>query len=217
MINILIVDDHKVLIDGIKSILADQEDIQVVAEALNGPETLRLLEQKEVDVVLLDINLPGQDGIEICKIITKSYPSVKVLALTMFNEGSFIHGMLKSGAKGYLLKNSGKDEVIAAIRSVDKGEKYFSKEVSNTLIESMMPGREKKTSGFIPKLTRRETEILKLIVEEHTTAEIAKKLFLGLSTVETHRKNLLSKVGVRNTAGLVRVALEHKLLDHGAL
>ena len=212
MIKVLIADDHRVLIDGIRSILSDQPDIEVVAEALTGPAVLEQLTRHEVDVVLLDINLPGKDGIETCKIITGQYPGLQVLALTMFNEGSFIHGMLKSGAKGYLLKNSGRDEVIAAIRAVHSGEKYFSREVSNTLIESMMPGNERKSSGFIPKLTRREKEILKLILEEHTTAEIAKKLFLGLSTVETHRKNLLSKVGARNTAGLVRVALEHKLL-----
>ena len=216
MINVFIADDHRVLIDGIKSLLDDQSDIQVVGEALDGEATIMELNQIDVDVLLLDINLPKKDGIEVCKILSKQYPDLKVLALTMFNEASFIQGMLKSGAKGYLLKNSGREEVIKAIRRVYSGENYFSQEVSNTLIQSIMPGTEKKStasSTMIPKLTRREKEILQLIMDEFTNAEIAKKLFLSLSTIETHRKNLLSKVGVRNTAGLVRVAIENKLLD----
>ena len=215
MIKVFIADDHRVLIDGIKSLLCDLDDIEVVGEALDGDATLTQLKQIEVDVLLLDINLPKKDGIEVCKILTKENPEIKVLALTMFNEASFIQGMLKSGAKGYLLKNSGRKEVVKAIRRVSEGESYFSEEVSNTLIQSIMPGGDKKTgtSLLIPKLTRREKEILQLIIEEYTNAEIAQKLFLSLSTVETHRKNLLSKVGARNTAGLVRIAIENQLLE----
>lgn len=215
MINVFIADDHRVLIDGIKSLLEDQEDITVIGHALDGEEAIKQIAKNPPDVLLLDINLPLKDGIEVCKTVYKSHPDIKVLALTMFNEASFIQGMLKSGAKGYLLKNSGRKEVIKAIRKIYKGENYFSQDVSNTLMQSMIPGGEKKTSSssLIPKLTRREKEILQLILEEHTNAEIAKKLFLSLSTVETHRKNLLSKVGVRNTAGLVRVAIENNLLE----
>lgn len=121
--------------------------------------------------------------------------------------------MLKSGCKGYILKHGGKDELVQAIRTVHRGEQYISKVVSDTLIKSMMPGFDRRTSETIPQLTKREKEILQLILEEYTTSEIAEKLFLSLSTVETHRKNLLSKAGVRNTAGLVRVTLEQKLLD----
>jgi len=213
MIKVFIVDDHQVLIDGIKFILDGKEEISIVGEALDGEMALAKMKNIEIDVVLLDINLPKKDGIETCKALLKMKPDVKVIGLTMFNEGSFIQNMLKSGARGYILKHEGKEEMIKAIKSVYAGEEYLSQEVSKTLIQSMITGKDRPNSNFIPKLTRREREILALILEEHTTAEIAGKLFLSLSTIETHRKNLLSKFGVRNTAGLVRFTVEHKLLE----
>lgn len=213
MIRIFIADDHQVLIDGIKFILNEESDITIVGEALDGETALMKMEKVAFDIALLDINLPKKDGIETCKALLKMKPEVKVIGLTMFNEGSFIENMLKSGARGYILKHEGKEEMIKAIKSVYAGEEYLSQEVSKTLIHSMIAGKERPNSNFIPKLTRREREILALILEEHTTAEIAAKLFLSLSTIETHRKNLLSKFGVRNTAGLVRFAVENKLLE----
>ena len=190
MINVFIAEDHRVLIDGITSVLATQSDIQVVGEALNGNMVISAMKNLDVDILLLDINLPGKDGIEVCSAINKERPEVKVIALTMFNEASFIQGMLKSGAKGYLLKNSGSEEVVKAIRRVYDGENYFSEPVSQTLIKSIMPGQQQPSSNplLIPKLTRREKEVLQFIIEEYTNAEIAEKLFLSLSTVETHRK-----------------------------
>jgi len=214
MIKVLIVDDHKVLIDGIRSMLEEEKEIEIVGEARNGKEAIDKVKNIDLDVVLLDINMPEKDGIETCKEIKKMYTDIKILALTMYNEGSFIQSMIKNGASGYLLKNSGKEEVVKAIKTVFQKGTYFSGEVSETLMKSMMPGAKKNRSNdFIPKLTRREKEILELVVEEFTTQEIADKLFVSLSTVETHRKNLLSKLGVRNTAGLVRVAMEKGLLD----
>lgn len=214
MINILVADDHKVLIDGIRSMLMNEPGMRIVGEAKDGIEVLQILKSLKVDVILLDINMPRKDGIETCKALKKLHPEIKVLALTMYNEGSFIQSMLKNGASGYLLKNSGKEEVVKAINTVYHDGTYFSGEVSETLMKSMMPGSQKnRTTNFLPKLTRREKEILQLIIEEFTNPEIAKKLFISLSTVETHRKNLLSKLGVRNTAGLVRVALERNLLN----
>lgn len=213
MIKVFIADDHQVLIDGIKVILNEEQDINIVGEALDGETALIKMKKLDFDVALLDINLPKKDGIETCKALLKIKPEVKVIGLTMFNEGSFIKNMLKSGARGYILKHEGKEEMIKAIKSVYKGEEYLSQEVSKTLIQSMIAGKGRPNSNFIPKLTRREREILALILEEHTTAEIAAKLFLSLSTIETHRKNLLSKFGVRNTAGLVRFTVENKLLE----
>ena len=130
----------------------------------------------------------------------------------MYEEGSFISGMLKNGAKGYILKNSSKKELIQAIKAVYAGENYYSQEVTQNLISSMMPGKTVSSNPLFPKITRREKEILELIVDEHTTQEIADKLFISLSTVETHRANLLSKLNVKNTAGLVRIAMQKGLV-----
>jgi DNA-binding NarL/FixJ family response regulator len=165
------------------------------------------------DVILLDINLPDIDGVDLCKKIGALYPDINIIALTMYNEGSFISGMLKNGAKGYVLKNSDKGLLKEAIKTVHAGGSFFGEEVTKTLMQSMMPETQTSKSGNIPKLTRREKEVLKLIVQEHTTPEMAEKLFISLNTVETHRKNLLQKLNVRNTAGLVRFAVENKLVN----
>jgi len=149
------------------------------------------------------------DGLELCKAILKQNPQTKVLTLTTFNEVSFITRIIKNGASGYLLKNTDKEELIEAIKTVYKGEQFLAKEVKEKLIASSFG---KEDSAFIPKLTRREKEVLKLIIDEMTTKEIAQKLFISNATVETHRLHLLNKLGVRNTAGLVKVALQKGLV-----
>ncbi|MGD1891901.1 MAG: response regulator [Cyclobacteriaceae bacterium] len=210
-IRILLVDDHQMFIDGLAAIFSDVDEIQVVGKCLNGAEALKQCQAANPQVVLLDINLPDMDGVEVCKKITTTHPNIKVIALTTHSEGSFISGMLNNGAKGYVLKNSDKDTLKKAIKTVHRGETFLAEEVTEALIQDMMPNN-KSSRTLIPKLTRREKEVLALIVEEYTTQEIADKLFISLNTVETHRKNLLHKLNVRNTAGLVRSALEHKLL-----
>ncbi len=209
MIRILIVDDHQVVLDGIQSMLEQEEDISIAGKSMNGTDALEFLKTNPVDVALIDINMPGMDGIELCKAIRKNHPEIKVLALTTFNEVSFITNMMKSGASGYLLKNTTKEELITAIKTIQKGEQYLAREVQEKLISASFG---KKDTAFIPKLTRREKEVLKLIMEEFTTKEIAEKLFISTATVETHRLHLLNKLGVRNTAGLVKVAIEKGLV-----
>ncbi|HPE56601.1 MAG TPA: response regulator transcription factor [Bacteroidales bacterium] len=209
MIHILIVDDHQVVLDGLKSMLDKSGDITVAGQALSGPDALEFLKSNPVDVALIDINLPGMDGIELCKKIIADHPDIKVLALTTFNEVSFIKNMMKSGASGYLLKNTGADELITAIKTVSTGEQYLSPEVQQKLVSSSI-GQD--TPSFIPKLTRREKEVLKLITEELTTREIAEKLFISEATVETHRLHLLNKLAARNTAGLVKTAIQKGLI-----
>ena len=210
---ILIADDHKIFNDGLASLLGDQENIEVFGQALNGLEIFEKIREDQPDVILLDINMPEMDGIEACKKLNRDYPEIKVLALTMYGAGSFITGMLKSGAKGYLMKNSSKEELLEAIATVNRGETFFNKEITSNLISSMIPGTPEPGRGLIPKITRREKEILNLIVDEFTTSEIAEKLFVSTNTVETHRANLLSKLQAKNTAGLVKVAIEKGLLD----
>ncbi len=215
MISILIADDHTMFVDGIESILKTESDVQVIGRCYDGLSILPFIKEKQPDILLLDVNLPGKNGIEVCKELNSKYPAVNVLAISMFNEESYVTEILNNGAKGYILKNTGREELLLAIKTVNSGKTYFSKEVTNTIMKGLMNSRKngsKKTS-FFPKISRREKEVLQLIVEEHTTQEIADKLFISLKTVESHRSSLLSKLNARNTAGLVRITLENKLLD----
>ena len=212
MIRVFIIDDHKMVIQGMKLILQEAEGMSCIGYALSGADGLRQLKDLKPDVILLDINMPGMTGIEVCKAVHSKYSSIKILGLTMLKEISLIKQMLKSGAMGYLLKNSGKKEVINAIHSVVKGERYLDKEVNDLLIKSIA-GNIKTNKNPFPSLTSREKEVLELIVNEKTTQEIAIVLGISFSTVEVHRRNMLIKLGARNTAGLVRLTYEYNLLD----
>jgi DNA-binding NarL/FixJ family response regulator len=211
-INVLIADDHRIFRDGIRSILEKEQDILVVDEAANGAEVLEKIDRLKVDVLILDIDIGKPGGIEITRTISSTHPEVKVLILSMISLHDFVINALESGAIGYILKNTGKDEVLTAIRSVAKGDSYFSKEVSAILIEQLhMPRSHKKHLTDIP-LTPREIEVLELIAQEFSNQEIADRLFISIRTVDTHRRNMLEKLGVRNTAGLVRYAIKNGLL-----
>jgi DNA-binding NarL/FixJ family response regulator len=212
MIRVYIADDHQVLLDGLNTLLSNIDDLEVVGMGHHGKEVLQFVKGQEVDVILLDINMPVLNGIETCKILQKEHPSIKVLALSMYEKASFIQQMLKNGAAGYILKNTGQDELIEAIKTVHQGEQYLSKVVSDTLMQSLM-GKSSSTRPYIPEMTRREKEVLSLIAKELTTQEISDHLHISLNTVETHRKNLLSKFGVRNSVGLIKMALERGLLE----
>lgn len=215
MIKILIADDHTMFVDGIESILADEPEIKCVEQCFDGPEVLEKLKTVDIDIVLLDVNLPSMSGIEVCREISDKYPKVKVLAISMFNEKSYVSEILNNGAMGYILKNTGRDELIKAIKTVNSGSTYFSKAVTDTIMKSLISKRKTslKQGNYIPKISKREKEVLKLIVEEYTTQEIADKLYISLKTVESHRSSLLGKLNARNSAGLVRVAIENNLLD----
>lgn len=214
MINVLIVDDHQVLADGIKALVGQAEDVQIQHHAMTGKAAMEILQaQPEIQLILLDINLPDTDGVKLCHQIKKEYPEMKVLALTMHHEPGFISRMIKAGANGYLLKNTGKDELLEAIYTLHRGEQYFSKQVTDQLVAGLQNPNRRPKNGFIEKITRREKEILQLIVEEMTTDEIAEKLFISNSTVVSHRKSLLRKLQAKNTAGLVKAAYEFNLLN----
>ena len=211
-IQVFIIDDHQMFINGIQSMFADHALIRIVGVSTSGKEALQQLRQLMADVVLLDINLPDIDGIELNKRLQREFPHLKVIALTMHHEASFIQSMIRHGARAYVLKNSGQEQLQQAITAVAAGDTYFGDEVKEALMQGMLP--ESSTShAMIPKLSRREREVLTLIIQEFTTSEIAEKLFISQNTVETHRKNLLQKLNVRNTAGLVRFAMEKGLVD----
>ncbi|QNJ98074.1 response regulator [Constantimarinum furrinae] len=211
MIKVLIVDDHKMVIDGLQLLLKNQQGIEVCGTALTGEEGISQLESVSPDVVLLDINMPGMNGIDTCKKMVQLQPELKIIAISMHKESSLIKLMLGNGAKGYVLKNAGQDEVIEAIQTVYGGKMYLDDTVNEIVVNSVANNSSKKTSSPFPTLSRREKEILELILEEYTTQEIAEKLFISFGTVETHRRNMLIKTGARNTAGLVRISLEYEL------
>jgi DNA-binding NarL/FixJ family response regulator len=212
MINILLVDDHQIIIDGLRGLLEGEENIGTLYEALTGAETIRLAREESIDLILLDINLPDKSGFDICQELKSKSDDFKIIALTMHGNAGYINKMIKAGVDGYILKNTGREELLKAVHGVMNNERYFSKEVTDALIAGTHQTKKPRTSDFIQKLTRREKEILKLITEEHTTDEIAAKLFISPTTVITHRKSLLRKLNAKNVAGLVKKAYEFGLL-----
>lgn len=215
MIKILIADDHTMFVDGIESILKMEDDVKVVGRCYEGQGVIDFATNFSVDIVLLDVNLPDMSGIEVCKQLNEKFPNIKVLAISMFNEESYVSEILNNGAKGYILKNTGREELLKALHTIYDGSTYFSKEVTETIMKGLINRRKatNKSTNEIPKISRREKEVLRLIAEEFTTNEIAEKLFISLKTVESHRSNLLAKLNARNSAGLVRISIENKLLD----
>ncbi|PXY38811.1 DNA-binding response regulator [Flavobacterium cheongpyeongense] len=209
MIPIAITDDHPIVIEGIKTMLYSNKEIQLQQSFENIKDTIESI-NSSINVLLLDINLPDGNGINACKDLLKKHPDLKIIALTNFEDSIFIKQILKNGAMGYLLKNTSKKELIEAIKEVANGNRYLPKHIQDILLNDSIGINQ--TSSFIPKLTQREKEILQLIIQEFTTEEIAVKLFISAKTVDSHRSNLIQKLGVRNSAGLVRVALEKGLV-----
>lgn len=203
MYRILIVDDHPLIVQSLSSIINDSKVGEVAEIASTAKQCLDLIATKHFDLVLLDINLPDGNGLDICKSIIERYPQIKVLAISSFNEFTIIRKMMDNGASGYILKNSMPEEVVEGIETVLKGETFLCHDVDLLM---------KKKSDQQIFLTPRETELLKLICDGHTNPEIADKLFLGVETINSYRKNLLFKLNARNTAVLVKIAMEQKLI-----
>ena len=211
MIRVLIADDHQMFIDGLRSLLDGSEDISVVGEASNGQQVVQLCDQQEVDIVIMDINMPEMDGIQATRELVRKHPSIKILGLSMYNDREYISDILKAGALGYILKNTGKETLINAIRTLEGGGNFLGDEVTRTLLNSFIknPG----AGQLVEKLSDREREVLACIATGLTTHEIADQLFISKNTVETHRKNLLYKLKARNTAELVNNAYKQRLIQ----
>lgn len=207
MIRVFIVDDHPVVIEGIHSLLKNEKDIEWAGHAMNAQSCLGFFVNNSAHVVLMDINLPDTSGVELCALMKEKYQGIMILGLSTFNQGLYIKKMMENGASGYILKNASKEELLKAIHAVHDGSIYFSGEVGQALKEY-----QRSSKNEMPVLSRREKEILTLIAEGYTNPQIAEKLFVSPFTVDSHRKNLLAKLDVKNTAMLIRFAVEHHLI-----
>lgn len=213
-IKVFLTDDHELYLEGLCLLLNKQEGIRVVGNSLSGHDLLQKLPGLEVDVLLLDVNLPDIEEVALLEQIRALRPELKVLYLTMMRGTRYIHRLMKYGLQGYLLKNAPIMELNEAIRTIAAGGNYYSKEINISDADhdfrNTITIDDKQINEI---LSKREVEILKLICKEFSNAEIAEKLFLSISTVETHRKNLIAKLGVNNTVGLVKFALKNNLID----
>lgn len=200
--NLLIADDHQLFLEGLNMLVSRIEEIQLVKLAQNGRQVLDICNEQSIDLILMDLEMPQLGGIEATGIIKRDFPNIKIIAVTMLNDYNTIKKVLRSGMDGYVVKNLGMAELQKAIDTVMSGQIYLSPEISNILALGVA-GR-KPNHAYVPDLTRREKEVIKLIIEGLTNELIAEKLFLSPSTVSTHRKNVLSKLNLKNTAMLVK-------------
>ncbi|MEI7597286.1 MAG: response regulator transcription factor [Bacteroidota bacterium] len=214
-IKLLIVDDHQIIIDGLKSLLSTEDFIEIVGEAKNGREAIDLASRIDIDVILMDVDMPIMNGRDATIQIVKNYPTIKIIILTMFNDKSLFSELIKAGASGYVLKNTDKEELIEAIISVSENKTFFSSEIPIMIVK---PSTEQILSGStnnsedLKVLTDREIQILISIAQGLTNAEISKKLYISIRTVDTHRTNLMRKLSIHNVAGLIKFAIKHNLI-----
>ncbi|MEQ8580680.1 MAG: response regulator transcription factor [Marinoscillum sp.] len=213
MKKILLVDDHDMIREGIKSYFLADNNYEVTGEASNGKEALELYEKNEYDLVLSDINMPEMDGIELIKNIKLTNPEQRILVLTMLNDIVHIKKLIATGINGFVLKNSPKTDIMDAIESIMNDQDYYSKDVYEALIHNISKRKPTQRLTYEKELSTREKEVLELIAKEFSNQEIADKLFIGIRTVETHKRNILEKTGCKNVAGLVMYAVEKGIVS----
>jgi len=205
MIKVFIIDDHQMIIEGIHSLLQDEADIEWMGSAKIPEDLMAFLRNRQPDVLLMDINLPQKSGLDLCREVKEKYPAINIIGLSTSNQASVIRKMQENGASGYLLKDASKNEIIMALEQVSKGKDYVSSSIADVL-------KKKTPDDLLPVLTRREKEILELISEGFTNQEIATRLFLTVYTIDSHRKNMLTKFNVKNTAALIKIAVSNQLI-----
>lgn len=214
LIKVMIVDDHVIVRDGFRSMLTSHPEIELVLEAENGLEAIERLQDTKVDVILMDIQMPKMKGIEATRKIIEQNPDQRIIAFTNYEEKAYVKQMAQAGACGYLLKDADKEEITEAIHAVASGETYFSRKIGKILLGNLMQTRYEAPSLAMPEdLTKREIEILKLLAEEMTNAQIGEKLCISPRTVDAHRRNMLHKIGAKNAVGLVKFAMHHGIVD----
>lgn len=201
-IKLLIADDHAIVRDGIVSLLQTEPSFVIAGVAATGKEVMELLQKKEIDVCLLDINMPELDGMQTARQIREKKPGIKIIMLTTYNDREIISELVHIGVAGYLLKNSDKQELVEAVHKVMKGRHYFSEEVENIILEGLTGSKQ----SDVISLTERELEVVQLLAKEFTNDKIAEELHISYRTVETHRKNIMQKTKAHNLAGLLKYA-----------
>jgi DNA-binding NarL/FixJ family response regulator len=204
---IFIADDHQMFIDGLKALLQSISDIEIIGEANNGKQLLERIERNLPDIILMDIGMPEMNGISAAANILALYPNIKIIAITMFDNSNYISKMIVAGAKGYILKNTSKHELLMAIETVSNGGTYYSAQAALNVVNSLV----NKNNNPVSMLTERELEIIGLIVKSLTNKQIADKLCISELTVNTHRKNAMRKLDIKNTAGLVKFAIDNNI------
>lgn len=209
---VFIVDDHQIMIDGIKSLLKIKNQFDVVGSTMNPLDALELIGKTNPDIVITDINMEALSGIELSKKIKKQFPAIKILALTMFSDKTTINEMIDAGVEGYILKNTGTDELQLALQKIADGHLFFSNEVTQELINTIKNKTNISSTEEEAKLTPREIEITKQIADEYTNEKIGEKLFISERTVETHRKNIFRKTNTKSVAGLIKYAINNKII-----
>ena len=209
-ITILLADDHDVVRRGMKMLLEDEEGIQVIGEASDGLDAIEKVKTLMPNLVILDLTMPKMNGIEAAKVISEEYPAVKILIFSMHHNKEYIVKSVENGANGYLLKDTGKDELLKAIKVVSEGRKYFPPEISEVIIDELLAKNsetQEETRPIFEKITPKEKQILGMIVQGYNSREMADKLFLSIRTVDNHRANMMKKVKAKNTADLVKMAI----------
>lgn len=213
-INIILADDHRIFRDGIKSLLSDNNSIQIIGEASSGIELLEMLNMLKPDIIIMDISMPGLSGIEASKKITASYPDIKIIILSMHNNEEFVINSIKAGAKGYLPKDTSKEELLEAIETIYNGGEYYSKMVSDNFLKNYIKKFKVDQNLFDNEdLTQREIEILKLAASGISNKDIADKLFISIKTVDAHKNHIMQKLKLKNTAEMVLYAVKNKIIE----
>lgn len=210
-INLMIADDHAIIRDGIKLMIKKEPLIKLIYEAKDGLDAIKFIEENpsKIDVVLMDISMPKFDGFAATRSIKLNHPNIAVLALTMHTEESYVIDMMKAGVSGYILKDSGKEELIDAIKKVADGKLYYSSEVSSIVISSLVNGNGSENKKTKDAVSKREKEIAILIAQGLTSGEISKQLFLSQRTIEAHRRNMITKLNLKNSAELISYTIKH--------
>ncbi len=212
-IKLFLVDDHDIVRDGLKSLLSNSTEIKIIGEAANGAQFFNALHNEIPDILLLDISLPDVSGIEIAKKLNESNPEIGILILSMFTDEDFIINAIKVGARGYLPKNSKKEELINAITIVFNGGEYYPVSINEIVAKSYINKMKNKSISLVELLTDREKEIMHLVVDGLSNNEIAEKLFISVRTVETHKSRVIQKLGLKSTVDLVKFAIKNKIIE----
>jgi two-component system response regulator NreC len=216
MIDVILVDDHQIVRDGIRLLIEGMENIRVIDEAGNAELMMAILKTKKPDLAIIDISLPGMSGIELAKYISTNYPEVKILMLSMYTNEEFVFNSLRSGASGYLPKNTTRKELNNAINVISEGKEYFSESISNIILKSYIKKAQSKNEEDekeLSKLSDREQEVLKMFSEGKSNKEIADELFISTRTVESHKNHIMQKLGLKTTVDLIKFAIRNGILE----